>query len=85
MVKMRLVKNPDDAVCSCCGCSNDNSLAMFDLALGKSKIRLCDVCVGILFQKTLKATCMVESKLKTQADLAIVRRRKHRDGTGGFQ
>lgn len=74
-IKMRINK---EEVCTCnsCGAKPDESLEMFDVAIGSFMIVVCDNCMNVLFQKTLKATCLVNAKVKTKRDLKIIKQRK---------
>ena len=74
-IKMRVNKDGDEIRCQCCNQNRKNSLEMFDLMVGQTYLRLCDVCVEQLFSKTLKATCMVNRKLKSPADMRVIRKR----------
>lgn len=74
-IKMRVNKDGDDIRCQCCNQSRKNSLEMFDIMVGNIYLRICDQCNETLFSKTLKATCMVNRKLKSPADMAVIRKR----------
>ena len=74
-IKMRVNKDGDDIMCQCCNQSRKNSLEMFDMMVGNTYLRICDQCNEVLFSKTLKATCMVNHKLKSPADMAVIRKR----------
>lgn len=74
-IKMRVNKDGDDIRCQCCNQSRKNSLEMFDIMVGDTYLRICDQCNETLFSKTLKATCMVNRKLKSPADMAVIRKR----------
>lgn len=82
LIKMRT--NKDEIIsCNCCGNDRKHSLEMFDIRFGNKYgngvvVTLCDACNEKLFDKSLKAVCKVNGKLKSQRDLAIIRQR--RDG-----
>lgn len=77
-IRMRQNKNPH-VNCKVCGNNLDNSLGMFDIAFtDKHIITICDKCNETLFSKSLKASCMVNEKLKSKKDLDIIARRKGR-------
>lgn len=77
-IKMRS-NNDEDAICKVCGNGQDNSLGMFDIAFTKKHIiTICDDCNNQLFSKTLKASCMINAKLKKKKDLDIIAIRKGR-------
>lgn len=71
--------NKSDCNCNSCNASSEESIEMFDIKIGNFQIVVCDNCMNVLFQKTLKATCIVNAKLKTKKDLAIIKKRKRRD------
>jgi len=78
MIRMRINKD-DDAKCKVCGATRKNSLELFDIALADKNvmtiITICDLCNEVLFNKTLRATCVVNGKAKSQTDMAIIRNR----------
>ena len=75
-IKMRTNKS-DNPICKVCGHTRKNSLELFDIAFTpKHIITICDACVDDLFNKTLKANCQVNAKLKSQKDLAIIQNRR---------
>lgn len=77
-IRMR-VNREEDAVCRVCGHSRSKSLELFDVAFtDKHIITICDSCNEDLFNKTLKATCAVNAKLKSHRDLAIIQNRRAR-------
>lgn len=67
--------NKHDTVCETCGDGSSQVLEMFDLMIGDTVHTICDRCVNKLFSKTLTAVCGVDHKIKSQHDLAIMRRR----------
>lgn len=73
-IKMRN-NTKSDAVCCECGKNQDNSLGMFDLCIGKNIFTICDACNNELFQKSLKASCYIDNKVKSQHDIALINRR----------
>lgn len=81
-IKMRLNKN-EECICSSCGNAREQVLDMFDVRIGKLTFTICDECNEVLFAKSLKATCLVNERVKTQADLAIIKKRKLRDKLEG--
>lgn len=74
-IKMR--QNKDDNVrCKICNCNKDNCLALFDIAFtDKHIITVCDECNNKLLSKVLKASCMIDSKVKTQKEMGIIKAR----------
>lgn len=75
MLRMR-TNMEQDSVCCECGNSWHNSLEMFDICIGDYVFTICDRCNDLLFKKTLKASCSVNSKLKKKEDMEIIMRRK---------
>lgn len=79
-IKMRTIKNQPEAICKICGATKAQSLEIFEIMFtDKAKLTLCDLCNEELFHKTLKASCNVNAKLKTKADLEVIRKRKTRN------
>lgn len=75
-IKMRTNKS-DNPICKVCSHTRKNSLEFFDIAFTpKHIITVCDNCLEDLFNKTLKANCQVNAKLKSQKDLAIIQNRR---------
>lgn len=75
MIRMRINKD-GAAKCKVCGATRKNSLELFDIAFtDKNIITICDLCNEVLFNKTLRATCGVNHKVKSQADMVIIRNR----------
>lgn len=73
-IKMRNNKNID-AVCCECGATTNNSLGMFDICIGGEIHTICDMCTDKVLSKTLSAICSVNSRVKNQHDMAIIRKR----------
>ena len=65
----------EDAVCGECGDPANKVLGMFDYCIAGNMITLCDACTSALLRKTLTGDCLVSSRLKTKADLLIIRNR----------
>jgi len=77
-IRMRINKS-SDCVCKVCGATRKNSLELFDIAFtDKHIITICDLCNEQLFNKTLRATCGVNGKVKSQHDMMVIRSRPHR-------
>ncbi len=75
-IRMKVNKS-DDAICKVCGSTRKKSLELFDIAFtDKHIITVCDKCNDRLFDKTLKASCYVNHKLKSKKDLAVISTRK---------
>lgn len=73
-IKMRVNKN-EDAICDICHKSRKSVLDMFDLSLNNHIFTLCDICNDSLFNKTLKANCYTNHRLKDKHDMKIIQNR----------
>lgn len=80
-IKMRN-NNNQNAVCCECKETQDQVLNMFDICIGGTILTICDRCNEQLFSKTLSAECYKSGRVKSQADLAIIRRRRSRMESG---
>lgn len=85
-IKMRICKKGEEGLkCKTCGCNENQCIDMFEICFigaeskKKAKIKLCDDCVETLFDKTLKASTHINSKLKSNHDLAIIRQRNAKE------
>lgn len=67
-IKMRVNTN-QESTCDECSCPWKNTAEMYDLMLCGTKFTLCKECIETLFNKTLKASCLYNSRLKSQEDL----------------
>jgi hypothetical protein len=70
-IKMRISKN-QNAKCDSCGKGKEKSLEVFDIMVGDKIITVCDECLNELFHKTLRASCMVNARLKSNHDLSVI-------------
>ena len=71
---MRINKK-SNSKCIVCGNTNKNSLEIYDIAIGDKIVTICDLCNDQLFRKTLKATVILQGRLKDKHDMAIIRKR----------
>lgn len=55
-------------------------LNMFDLCICGNIFTICDVCNEKIFSKCLSAEVMKNGRVKSQHDMAIIRKRKSRIG-----
>lgn len=76
-IKMRNNTKPD-AICCECSESQKEVLNMFDLCIGGNIFTICDACNEKLFSKCLSAECLKNGRIKSQQDMAIIRKRKSR-------
>lgn len=77
MIKMRNNTKPS-AICCECGKRQRNVLNMFDICIGGQIFTICDRCNEQLFSKTLSAECYKNHRVKSQQDMAIIRKRGNR-------
>lgn len=78
-IKMRN-NTKSDAVCCECGDKQDQVLNMFDLCIGGNIFTICDVCNEKILSKCLSAEVMKNGQVKSQQDMAIIRKRKSKIG-----
>lgn len=76
-IKMRN-NNDSDAVCCECWETQSQVLNMFDICIGGQIFTICDRCNEQLFNKTLSAECYKNGRVKSQQDMAIIRKRGNR-------
>lgn len=79
MIKMRNNTKPD-AICCECDEGQKDVLNMFDLCIGSNIFTICDVCNEKILSKCLSAEVMKNGRVKSQRDMAIIRKRKSRIG-----
>lgn len=82
-IKMRNNTNPD-AICCECGDGQNEVLNMFDLCIAGNIFTICDACNGKIFSKCLSAEVMKDGRVKSQHDMAIIRKRKNKMGLKTF-
>lgn len=80
MINMRVSKDRD-CPCNSCGKNAEESVEMFDVRIQIPKqssliICLCDRCISEMFDKTLKARCIVDSMVKSSKQMSIINKRK---------
>lgn len=80
MINMRISKD-SEPICSACGNGKQSSVEIFDVRIAPSKtgatvFRLCDKCISEMFDKTLKARCMVDGMVKSSKQMAVINGRK---------
>lgn len=73
-IRMRINKHRD-SVCETCGEGSSQVLEMFDLQIGGTIHTICDKCADQILHKTLSAACGINAKVKSQHDMAIIRKR----------
>lgn len=80
-IKMRTNKD-GSGQCSNCLAWQEDSLQMFDIQIGQMVFTLCDKCNEDLLAKSVRAANMVNEKVKTKADLLVIRKRRKEVGMG---
>lgn len=79
-IRMRVCKD-EEAVCKVCGKPKSKSLEIFELSFTEKQIiRICDDCNNELFNKSLRASCMVSHRLKSNRDIKIIQERNKQKG-----
>lgn len=82
-IKMR--NNTDkEAFCCECGDSQNEVLNMFDLCIGGQIFTICDACNERILSKTLSAEVIKNGRVKSQHDMAIIRKRKTKNGVSSY-
>lgn len=77
-IKMRICKD-GEARCKICGQPREKSLEIFEISFtDKQIIRICDLCNDELFNKTLRASCIVNHRAKSPLDMKIISNRKRK-------
>lgn len=82
-IKMRHNNDPN---AECCECHETRKqvLNMFDICIGGIIHTICDVCNEQILSKTLSAEVFKNGRVKSHEDMAIIRRRKLRNGTATY-
>jgi len=83
MINMRITKD-SEPICSACGNGKQTSIEIFDVRIAPGKtgatvFRLCDKCISEMFDKTLKARCMVDGMIKSSKQMAVINERKRKE------
>ena len=79
MINMRVSKDRY-ATCNSCGKDIQESVEMFDVRIQIPKqnaliLCLCDKCISEMFDKTLKARCLVDGMVKSSKQISIINKR----------
>lgn len=80
MINMRVSKDRD-CPCNSCGKNAEESVEMFDMKVQIPKqnaiiLHFCDKCISEMFDKTLKARCLVDAMVKTPKQMHIINGRR---------
>ena len=76
-IKMRH-NNDTSSVCCECGDKRNQVLEMLDVCVGGNIFTICDKCNEQLFNKCLSAECQKNGRVKSQQDMAIIRKRANK-------
>lgn len=74
-IKMR-VNTDKNSFCEECGKTWNYTAEMYDLFIFGKVHQICRKCSDVLFQKTLKAGCIYNSKVKQKEDLKRAERER---------
>ena len=84
-IKMR-VNHDENSTCDLCEEKYKMTLEMYDLMLNGKMFVICKDCMNTLFHKLLKADCLYNGKIKSQADIERKKRHDAKYGCGfGFK
>lgn len=72
------VNSDRESVCRECQISWSDTPEMYDILLCGKKVSLCKGCIDKLFQKTLRASCAYNAKVKSQEDMQRIQKYKKR-------
>lgn len=78
-IKMRN-NTKSDSICCECKETRDQVLDMFDLCIGGMVFTICDRCNEEIFNKTLKAECYKNGRVKEARDIKIINKRANQLG-----
>ena len=78
-IKMRNNTKPE-AICCECKSGQKDVLNMFDLCVGGNVFTICDACNEKIFYKCLSAEVMKNGRVKSDRDIAIIHKRKAKQG-----
>lgn len=77
-IKMRVCKD-EEAVCKICGTPRDKCLEIFEISFTEKQIiRICDLCNEALLTKSVKASCMINNRTKSNIDMKIIQNRQRK-------
>ena len=74
MVKMRVSKDRNEK-CICCNKGIEESLEIFNICFGDVIIAICDRCNDDLLTKSVRASCLVNHRVKSKHDLQVINNR----------
>lgn len=83
-IRMRNSKDPNSTCCEC-GHYRKDVLDMYDICIGGQIFTICDECNEVLLHKTLCAECNKNHRVKTQEDMAVIRRRANGSYMGSYK
>ena len=74
MVKMRVSKDRNEK-CICCNKGIEQSLEIFNICFGDVIVTICDKCNEDLLTKSVRASCIVNHRVKSKRDMQIIQER----------
>lgn len=74
MVKMRVSKDRNEK-CICCNKGIEQSLEIFNICFGDVIVTICDRCNEDLLTKSVRASCLVNHRVKSKRDMQIIQER----------
>lgn len=83
-IKMRNNTNPNSVCCEC-GDARKDVLDMFDIRIGGTVLTICDVCNEEILNKTLKAECAKNARVKTPQDRKVLMMRAQKKSPSSYK
>lgn len=74
-----------DSVCCECGDPRNKVLDMFDVCIGGQIFTICDECNEALLNKTLRAECAKNARVKTPQDRKVMMLRAQRKSPSAYK
>ena len=74
MVKMRVSKDRNEK-CICCNKGIEQSLEIFNICFGDVIVTICDKCNEDLLTKSVRASCLVNHRVKSKRDMQVIQER----------
>lgn len=74
MVKMRVSKDRNEK-CICCNKGIEQSLEIFNICFGDVIVTICDRCNEDLLTKSVRASCLVNHRVKSKRDMQVIQER----------
>ena len=71
---MRVSKDRNEK-CICCNKGIEQSLEIFNICFGDVIVTICDRCNEDLLTKSVRASCLVNHRVKSKRDMQIIQER----------